>query len=616
LCTIQIHSSALRDRKKTALQILHLTQSLASKYHDRPLLLGTIEYSIHRYLIELGIPVRFLPHEIGHNTDLRLWAEAQEFAQDLIRSLSDEPRLLFKGVNILDAFLYDVAIQFRSILRIDYLAKNSEEEPGVMILFVGPRISLSNGPKSAFRDIEMIRIGKPRNKIWSVLRRIIGIHASATVSRNGTPPIPEQGKRQVLFLATDNGTANWAEPLVFVLAELKKREDIEFLVAVDNQFTEKYFKERHFECVRHIRFLNSDAQSHWSTSHPILEKNAMKLRREYGPGTLRGLMVSTFLEHHLKMPLVSEAYSRAIWLDEIFQRFRPEAVVIFALISYLGIVGARMARIRNIPTLSWVGTWPHGEPPNPEFALYDLTDFVAGYGDQFNQTLATSGVDPGKLIPVGNPKFDAIRSRRVSDDRNHVCRLLRINSSSRILLVATYMLAPGTIEWVQALVRQLKKLQPEAFKLIIKPHPDENTTLYKSILQKEAFADAVITKDFPLYVLLNACDIVFTTTSTVGSEAILFNKPMICINLTGIPYSVRYDEDGAALLVRNESEILPAIQSVLKDENVREKLQNARQQIQNAYGFALDGRSSERFVLALTKVLDSHVPSVRRHLTQ
>jgi UDP-N-acetylglucosamine 2-epimerase len=108
--------------------------------------------------------------------------------------------------------------------------------------------------------------------------------------------------------------------------------------------------------------------------------------------------------------------------------------------------------------------------------------------------------------------------------------------------------------------------------------------------------------DVPLYALLNASDIVFTSSSTVGSEAILFNKPLICINLTNTQYAVRYDDEGVALLVEREEEILTGIDKVLHNKKVIRELQTARKRVQRLYAFGLDGRSSDRFVHAIKRM--------------
>jgi UDP-N-acetylglucosamine 2-epimerase len=124
-------------------------------------------------------------------------------------------------------------------------------------------------------------------------------------------------------------------------------------------------------------------------------------------------------------------------------------------------------------------------------------------------------------------------------------------------------------------------------------------------LNDEALQNGVVSTDLPIYTLVNSSDIVFTGMSTVGSEAVLFDKPLICLNFSRISYGVRYDEAHVALLVKNEEEILPAIVSVLHDNKVSRKLEEGRKLFRERYAYKLDGRASERFVAAIRLAIDS-----------
>jgi len=211
--------------------------------------------------------------------------------------------------------------------------------------------------------------------------------------------------------------------------------------------------------------------------------------------------------------------------------------------------------------------------------------------------LAASGLDPRKIIPVGNPKFDTIPRRSATEDRNHV-RARCGAKSGHIFFVATYLFAPWQQTVDSSSCPPTEDSPTRNLQIGDQPHPDE----YQSNIEEEQFFGASIVMDVPLYALLNAIGIVFAGSSTVGSEAILFNELLICINLTNTQYAVRYDEEGIALLVEREEEILTTIDKVLHDKKLTRELQTAREHVQGVYALGLDGRSSDRFGDAIKRV--------------
>jgi len=613
LYIVQVDPDALKNGKTASSQIYSIVNRATSRYGGLPVLLGTVDYAIYTRLVGLGLSVKFFPHELSSKTDAELYREAQEFAQELITELGGEADLLFKGVNILDPFFYDLTMQFRTILRIKHSVQCRSADPGVMIVLTGLQVFSADMPNVDLPVAQVFRISG-RNASIRIRTVIKPLFKSFLKTTSMTPESigksyaehsqdASDHPNRILFVATDTGTTSCVEPLSFVLEKLKEHADMSAFVAVDNSFTAQYLAARGFACSRYARLDTPDLEVHWSRSKRIFRAKALELLEQRGPATIWGIMISALIQNFLTLPVLSEVYYRLVWVDQVFERVRPDAAVILPAYSYLGRIAARVARSRDIPSLNFVQTIPYGAEPHPEYRLYDITDFVAAYGEEFKETLVKSGLDPRKVILVGNPKFDAIGKMSVPDDKDRLFRTLGGKPGRYIFLVTTYLFAPGTREWVRALVRQLKKLDPHTFWLVVRPHPDESSEGYERILREEGFEGAAFSKDVPLYTLLNASDVVFTSFSTVGSEAVLFDKPLICINLTDIEYSVRYDEEGVALLVKREEDILSAIESVLRDEKVKHDLERARKRFQRVYAFGLDRRSSERFVSAIKVLL-------------
>jgi hypothetical protein len=583
-----------------------------SRHPDREIMIRTMEFDVYK-LLEEELAVRFLPFELSNEADAKIQLEANQFARDLVERVGRDPECLFGGINVLDCFLFWLSMQLRSILGIKHLA---ETISGSVTIYVTGLQIFKDRTECELPILGVFRIGAGRKIEYRqfakrVIRRLLSnlrslARQSLAGRKSRLPAYPSGDGNRVLFVTGDTeGRPENTEPLVYILRELANHDDLVPFVAADNAYSERYLKERGISCVaKRDSLIDLKAKSHMSRSLPIFRERTAEVIRAYGRGSIDGLMAS-MLRNYLAWSMLYQIYSRITWLEDVLDEFRPDTLVIFATYSYFGWIASRLARARGIPTLGGNYRLPLGVKPHPLFFLgFEVTNFIAGYGEQLRDALVGSGMDPGKYIPVGNPKFDGILKRDRAVDRSYVCKEFGINPEKRIFLVATYLVSPGGKEWVPALIRQLKKLEANTFKLIIKPHPDEGSHPYERILKESGFAGAVVTKDVQLYPLLNAIDILFTDISVTGSEALLFDIPIICINLSGHEYRYRYDEYGVAILVEREEGILPAINSVLNDDQVKRKLKAAREVAQKLYTVDLDGRASERFVHAIRQVIN------------
>jgi CDP-glycerol glycerophosphotransferase (TagB/SpsB family) len=203
------------------------------------------------------------------------------------------------------------------------------------------------------------------------------------------------------------------------------------------------------------------------------------------------------------------------------------------------------------------------------------------------------GVNPDNVHITGQPRFDAILKREFHSGNLKV--ELGIPADRGIIVMATQSFTGVRSEellreTIAAVINA--SAQFPHHQLVIKPHPQEDATCYQRIA---AGMDGVIVRQkVDIYELLHACDLLITGYSTVALEAMLFNKPVITINLTGKPDIATYAGSGAALGVYRKEDLAPAIQSALFDSRTREELTQRRRAffLENAY--QPDGQASRR----------------------
>ena len=271
-----------------------------------------------------------------------------------------------------------------------------------------------------------------------------------------------------------------------------------------------------------------------------------------------------------------------------------------------------VARQLGIPSL----VVDHGltcDIQQPRGFLEVHADRMANWGEGNRQLMLRHGVAPERLVVTGAPMFEAeLRAPRMP--KAALCRRLGIDPRMQIVVYAGHPddLGYTSRDWDQAeLIARLDQAVqgiPDV-RLVVRPHPSDRAMSFAHLLQERGSV-AAVTREVNLYHLLANCDLLVTETSTVGLEAMLFDKPVLVVNLRGRPDLVPYVERGAALGVYDPCDLEPALVAALSDEATRERLRAGREAFLTYYLDRLDGHSAER-VVELILQIDSEARSRR-----
>lgn len=200
---------------------------------------------------------------------------------------------------------------------------------------------------------------------------------------------------------------------------------------------------------------------------------------------------------------------------------------------------------------------------------------------------------------TGNPSFDKIS--KLKYNKRKICDNLGLNPDEKIILITTSRFAgiesKYTIEAEEKLIRNtfkaLKELKNE--QIVLKLHPAYQE-IYGSMILNLAHEESINIKMFKnsLWDLIAISDVFLTFTSTTGLEAIIFNKPVVIIDLEYKEDMVGYGSSGAAINVYNQEDIVPSIENALYNDESSEKYAEARKKFVFDNAYLLDGKSSER----------------------
>jgi len=221
---------------------------------------------------------------------------------------------------------------------------------------------------------------------------------------------------------------------------------------------------------------------------------------------------------------------------------------------------------------------------------------MAVFGDATKELFVSEGISPGRIVVTGNPKFDQLFYAKGSDCKSRVCRRYGISEDKDIILLLTgYFVefglwTPGQRkQFIMAVCKATSKL-PQS-KLIIKLHPVvEREADYQEIV-KDLPEPPVICQNVPLWELLHACSMAVTIFSTTGLEAMAAGKPLMIVNFFGDVEP--FDETSGAVVVRKESDLLPALETILYN-GLSEKMKEKASRFVHRHAYVQDGKAAKR----------------------
>jgi UDP-N-acetylglucosamine 2-epimerase len=282
---------------------------------------------------------------------------------------------------------------------------------------------------------------------------------------------------------------------------------------------------------------------------------------------------------------------------------RPAAACLYAESSGWGRAALAACRAAAVPTVAlqhgilYPGYYSYrhdedeGDCPRP--------DRTAVFGEAARRLLARMGRYPAEaLVVTGSPKFDELLGAARSRDRAALRAKLGLLGDEALLVVASRH--RGIRETHQsigsafpALLRAMEAL-PKV-RCLVKPHPAEPAEAYEAD-RRAAGAERtrVLPTSADLVELLQAADALVTVESLSAVEALVLGRPVVVLNM---PTNLReLVSAGAALGVPAGQDPRPALEAVLFDAAVRERLAEARARYLSEVAHGVDGQATARIL--------------------
>lgn len=235
--------------------------------------------------------------------------------------------------------------------------------------------------------------------------------------------------------------------------------------------------------------------------------------------------------------------------------------------------------------------------------------FAVG-GSAYVEQFAQQGVPQEKMIVTGSPPHDclykAIQQSDQANARKKVEAALNITLGEQpfVVFATQPMTYFGLLDetsyqaYLQSIVENVLSI-PDVI-LVIKLHPREFEQDYAFI---EEISDRLhIIKALNLSTAIDACDVFVSQFSTTILDAMAFEKPVVSINLTGIPAADYFDDIGGTHHVQHLDEIASAVYNAIHSTELHKTLQAQRKQVLANY-LCLDGLATKRILDIIHKLI-------------
>lgn len=223
-----------------------------------------------------------------------------------------------------------------------------------------------------------------------------------------------------------------------------------------------------------------------------------------------------------------------------------------------------------------------------------MPDLTLTWGNKWNKLLVDKGnYLPEKVRIVGQIRTDIIKHL----EQNHAITkesVFEEIGEKKIVLFATQPQRDSLLRLKAAedVVLACKKLKGNTPHLVFKLHPRENDPeFYMHIADKHQFENFTISREEDLYILLKISNLVITCFSTVGTEALYFNKPLIILDHLKQDL-LSYYKDSVAFQATNVEELAFYMNELLAGKLAID--QQVLKEYLHESTYKIDGMTSER----------------------
>jgi glycosyltransferase involved in cell wall biosynthesis len=425
-------------------------------------------------------------------------------------------------------------------------------------------------------------------------------------------------------------TLNWrgSKDVMFdnVIKELIKNKENE-IVQVDIPTTSLIGVKQIFEKKRiSNKVIHKTIEEYPITNENLAKKSIKNIREIYAKNKCTHIFyedveISQFIYQQLDLIIHHYGISNYIKYIELIKSIinieNPDVILLIDEYNPIGRATVVAGKVCKVPTIALQhGVFGLTEPGykhnQNEISIASgdkthccpLPDKTAVFGPYYQKLLYDVGnYSKGSVIVTGSPRYDSIINMRDELNSIKIFSQLKLNPDKKLIVYTSQPINKMESDRILSCILKSITNFPNT-QLVIKMHPSERL-VNKELLAKFDVERVTIIKTIDIYELLNACDVMITPFSTTALEAMILDKPVITLNLTGLPDKIPYAKSGAAIGVCNDDELTPALKSIFEDDDVKQELASKRKDFVCEHAYEMDGFASKRIVEAIDNIIQN-----------
>lgn len=229
----------------------------------------------------------------------------------------------------------------------------------------------------------------------------------------------------------------------------------------------------------------------------------------------------------------------------------------------------------------------HNLHPNYKFNKSDynqMPDYTFVWGEKWKDLLITNGgYDHHKIRVTGQIRTDIIPHLKRTSRKSKKLQIVFASQPQRDAYLRE--------QTARDIFKAVNKLSYVSLKVKLHPVEQNDIAYYEKIAKQEGLFDLEFLNDAELYLVINQADVMITSFSTVGTEAIYFHKPLIIYDPLKQDLQ-SYCSEGVGLPSVNSQDIYKLLKEMQQDAYVPN---NNKYEVfikENAY--KIDGKASDR----------------------